>query len=138
MVAIEGAVKIGGAVKHETYDFLNFISRGNVLDLAVGTILGGLFGKIVSSFVDDLVGPVLSVLSTHSLEDSFITIRRGNNAPYRSVEEAKKDGAVIMKWGPFLQIVINFLIQGFCLYFILRLVDQAKKVPAYVADWGFS
>jgi large conductance mechanosensitive channel len=125
---------IGSVVKGETYDFMKFISRGNVLDLAVGTILGGLFGKIVSSFVDDLVGPVLSVISTHSLEDSFITIRRGDNAPYRTVEEAKKDGAVIMRWGPFVQIIINFLIQGFCLYFILRLVDEAKKVPLYVAD----
>jgi large conductance mechanosensitive channel len=129
---------IGSVVKGETYDFMKFISRGNVLDLAVGTILGGLFGKIVSSFVDDLVGPVLSVISTHSLEDSFITIRRGDNAPYRTVEEAKKDGAVIMRWGPFVQIIINFLIQGFCLYFILRLVDEAKKVPSYVADWSLT
>ena len=129
---------IGSVVKGETYDFVKFISRGNVLDLAVGTILGGLFGKIVSSFVDDLVGPVLSVISTHSLEDSFITIRRGNNAPYRTVEEAKKDGAVIMRWGPFVQIIINFLIQGFCLYFILRLVDEAKKVPEYVSGWSLT
>ena len=129
---------LGGAVKGETYDFMKFISRGNVLDLAVGTILGGLFGKIVSSFVDDLVGPLLSIISTHSLEDSFITIRRGDNAPYRTVEEARRDGAVIMRWGPFLQIVINFLVQGLCLYFFLRMVDQAKKVPAYVSSWGVS
>jgi large conductance mechanosensitive channel len=129
---------VGGVVNGETYDFMKFISRGNVLDLAVGTILGGLFGKIVSSFVDDLVGPILSVISTHSLEDSFITIRRGEKALYRSIEEARHDGldgAVIMRWGPFVQIVINFLIQGMCLYFVLRMVDQAKKVPEYVSGW---
>lgn len=135
MAALGG---VGGVVKGETYDFMKFISRGNVLDLAVGTILGGLFGKIVSSFVDDLVGPILSVISTHSLEDSFITIRRGNNAPYRSIEEARRDGAVIMRWGPFVQIVINFLIQGLCLYFVLRMVDQAKKVPEYVSGWSLT
>jgi large conductance mechanosensitive channel len=135
MAALGG---VGGVVKGETYDFMKFISCGNVLDLAVGTILGGLFGKIVSSFVDDLVGPILSVISTHSLEDSFITIWRGNNAPYCSIEEARRDGAVIMRWGPFVQIVINFLIQGLCLYFVLRMVDQAKKVPEYVSGWSLT
>jgi large conductance mechanosensitive channel len=120
---------IGGAVKGECCHFMNFISRGNMLDLAVGTVLGGLFGKIVTSFVEDIIGPFLLLVSTHTLENSFYTLKNGPNAPYNSFEEAKKDKALVVNWGPFAQIALNFFIQGLCLYFFVRMVDQAKKVP---------
>lgn len=125
---------VKSAVKGECCHFLRFISRGNVIDLAVGTILGGAFGKIVTSFVNDVLGPFLSLITTHSLEDSYWVIRNGPNAPYKNHEDAKRDEAIVIRWGPFLQRGINFLLQGICLYFFIRMIDEVKKVPSMVEE----
>ena len=126
--------QVKSTVKGECCHFMRFISKGNVIDLAVGTILGGAFSKIVTSFVNDVLGPLLSLVTTHSLEHSYWVLKNGPNAPYKNHEDAKRDEAIIIRWGPFLQLGINFLLQGICLYFFIRMIDQAKKVPGIVEE----
>ena len=109
--------------------FVEFVSRGNVIDLAVATVIGGAFTNIVNSFVNDLLGPVLEVLSSRWYENSFYLLKSGPYGPkYRSLEEAKRDGAVVISWGKFLQMSITFLIQAFCVFLLIRALHHIKRV----------
>lgn len=114
---------------HELSKFVQFISRGNVIDLAVGTVIGGAFTAIVTSFTNDLLGPILDMLSSHTIEDAFYIIKPGKNGPYKSFDDAKRDGAVAIKWGKFVQVTINFIIQALCIFFLIRAIDHLKAFP---------
>lgn len=113
-------------VKGEATRFVQFMSRGSVIDLAIGTVIGGAFGAIVTTFVKDILSPLLDLISTKSLEHGFFTLRRGPNAPYDTKEEALKDGAVVMGCGAFMQAIINFIIQGFAIFLFVRSISVAK------------
>lgn len=104
-------------------DFQKFISQGNVLDLAVGVIIGGAFGKIVNSMVNDIIMPVIGLLS-HGVNVAGQFIALDGNS-YASIEEAKKAGTGVLAYGSFLQNTIDFLIIAFVLFII---VSQANKL----------
>ncbi len=108
--------------------FVSFISRGNVIDLAIGTVIGGAFTNIVTSFTKDILSPFLDVVSSHTMEDSFFVIKAGKHAPYEKIQDAKSDGAVVVMWGTFLQATINFLIQALCVFIMVRLIETVKKM----------
>lgn len=106
-------------------EFKEFISKGNVLDLAVGVIIGGAFGKIVTSLTDDILMPVLS-LATGGLDfkDWFLALDGG---AYKTMEEAKKAGAATINYGLFLNAVIVFLLMAFAIFWIVKLANRFKK-----------
>jgi len=111
-------------------DFGAFISKGNVLDLAVGIIIGGAFNAIIKSVVNDLLMPVISLMFKGDLSQQF-TVLRGSaeyvaNADTGALELVKSADAVLLYWGNFLQAVIDFLIIGLTLFIIVKIVMTLK------------
>ncbi len=109
-------------------EFKEFIMRGNVLDLAVGIIIGAAFGKIVSSFVSDILTPVLSLaLGKVDFSNLFVAL---NGETYTTLEEAKKAGISTLNYGLFINMVIDFVIVAFAIFMIVRIANKFKKTEA--------
>jgi len=109
-------------------EFKAFVMRGNVLDLAVGVIIGAAFGKIVSSLVDDvLMPPIGKLIKGVDFTNLFIALD-GNKYP--SLKDAKDHGIATLNYGLFLNTVINFLIVAFCVFVIIQLVSHWVNKPA--------
>ena len=114
-------------------EFRKFALRGNVVDLAVGVIIGAAFGGIVQSLVADILMPVIGA-ATGGLDFSNHFIPLSSKVTADTLVEAKKQGAVLA-WGNFLTLVINFAIIAFVLFLVIRLVNrlaraEAAKAPA--------
>ncbi len=108
-------------------EFQKFIQRGNILDLAVGVILGSAFGKIISSLVDDVLMPPIGLLiGKVDFSDLYINL---STTSYDSLAEAKAAGAATINYGMFLNSVINFLIIAFCIFLFIRQVNKVMKEP---------
>jgi large conductance mechanosensitive channel len=109
-------------------EFKAFVMRGNVLDLAVGVIIGAAFGKIVSSLVDDVLMPPIGLLVKNvNFTDLVIGL---NGKAYKTLEDAKLDHAPTLNYGIFLNTIINFLIVAFCVFIIIQLVNHWVNKPA--------
>ena len=107
-------------------EFKKFITRGNVLDLAVAVIIGGAFGKIVSSLVTDILMPPLGLL-LGSVDFSNLYINL-SGTEYSSLAEAKAAGAATINYGLFINNVIDFLIVGFAIFLIVRSVNRVSEI----------
>jgi large conductance mechanosensitive channel len=110
-------------------DFKNFILRGNVVDMAVGVIIGGAFGKIVTSLVNDvLMPPIGKVIGNVDFTELFLTL---NGRHYASLDEATKAGAPVIKFGVFFNQVLDFLIVAAVIFFVVNRVTAlvAAKAP---------
>ena len=113
-------------------DFRAFLMRGNVLDLAIGIIIGGAFGTIVNSLVNDVIMPPIGLaLGKVDFSNLFPLLHAGPKAvpPYASVADAKAAGAVTINYGLFINSIISFLIIGFAVYLVVRLANQLQKPP---------
>jgi len=114
-------------------DFKKFALRGNVVDLAVGVIIGAAFGAIVTSLVGDIIMPAIGGL-TGGLDFSNYFLPLSGKVTAASLDEAKKQGAVLA-WGHFVTLVINFLIISFVLFLVIRAMsklisrEEAKPAP---------
>jgi large conductance mechanosensitive channel len=108
-------------------EFKEFTMRGNVMDLAVGVIIGAAFGKIVSSLVEDVIMPPIGKLLGHvNFSDRYINL--GGEA-YKSLAEAKAHSALTLNYGLFLNTVINFLIVAFAVFLVVRQMNRWTKKP---------
>lgn len=106
-------------------DFKAFCMRGNILDLAVGVMIGGAFGSIVSSLVNDLFMPLMGlILGGLNVSGAFLALDGG---VYATKEAAAEAGAATLNYGMFLQKVIDFLIMALCVFLVVRLM--AKLMP---------
>jgi large conductance mechanosensitive channel len=112
-------------------EFREFIMRGNVIDLAVGVIIGAAFGGVVNSLVNDVIMPPIGLaLGQVDFKDLFVLLKEGATpGPYPTVVAAKAAGAVTLNWGAFVNTVINFLIVGFAIFMIVRAVNKIHKKP---------
>jgi large conductance mechanosensitive channel len=112
-------------------EFKEFIMRGNVVDLAVGVIIGGAFGTIVTSLVNDVIMPPIGLLlGSVDFRDLFLVLKEGAAAgPYVSVAAAKEAGAVTLNYGAFINTVISFLIVGFSIFMMIKAVNR-MRAPA--------
>ncbi|MEZ5318930.1 MAG: large-conductance mechanosensitive channel protein MscL [Vicinamibacterales bacterium] len=111
-------------------EFREFAMRGNVVDMAVGIIIGGAFGAIVSSFVGDVMMPALGLmLGGTDFSDLFLVLKEGAAAPapYASLAAAKDAGAVILAYGTFVNTIVNFVIVAFALFLLIRGMNAAKR-----------
>jgi large conductance mechanosensitive channel len=117
-------------------EFKKFIMRGNVLDLAVGIIIGVAFGAIVKSLVDDLIMPPMGlVLGNVDFSDLFVLLKEGAKAPapYATVADAQAAGAVTLNYGLFINQVVSFLIVAFAVFLVVRLANRLQgPAPAAV------
>jgi len=114
-------------------EFKEFAMRGNVLDMAVGIIIGAAFGKIVTSFVEDVIMPPIGKLLGHvDFSDLFLVLGE-TTKNYGTVAAAKAAGVVTLNYGLFLNTIINFLIIAFAVFFLVRQVNRWTKKPAPAA-----
>jgi large conductance mechanosensitive channel len=109
-------------------EFKKFAVRGNVVDLAVGIVIGAAFGKIVESLVGDLFMPVVGAV-TGGLDFSNYFIRLSSTVTADSLAEAKKQGA-ILAWGNFVTVIINFVIVAAALFFLVRVINRLRHEEA--------
>lgn len=110
-------------------DFKEFIARGNVVDMAVGIILGASFGAIVKSLVEDLLMPPLGlILGRLDFSNFFLVLRDGKTPPpYHTVAEAKAAGAVTLNYGLCVTSVVSFLLVAFAVFLLVRAVNRMRR-----------
>ena len=118
-------------------EFKEFAIKGNVVDLAVGVIIGGAFGKIVTSLVDDMIMPVVGKL-VGNLDFSNLLIVLGDVPPgtTHTLAELRKAGVPVLAWGNFVTVALNFLIMAFVIFLMLKQINRFKRAepaPAPVA-----
>jgi len=108
-------------------EFKTFIMRGNVLDLAIGVIIGGAFGKIVASLVADVLNPVIGLaLGKIDFSNLFVAL---NGQTYATVADAKKAAAPTLNYGLFINSVIEFLIVAFVIFLVVKQVNRFMPAP---------
>ena len=113
-------------------EFKEFAMRGNVVDMAVGIIIGAAFGKIVETLVRDLIMPPIGMLlGKVDFANLFVVLREGANpGPYLSVDAAQKAGAVTFNYGVFINTCISFMIVAFAVFMLIRTINRMKKKEA--------
>lgn len=110
-------------------EFKDFAMKGNVVDMAVGIIIGGAFGKIVSSMVSDIMMPLLgAVMGKGSFGTQFLWLGSGDKPS--SLDEARKLGEPFIAWGPFVQSTIDFLIVAFAIFLMIKAMNKAQSYMA--------
>jgi len=108
-------------------EFKTFIMRGNVLDLAIGVIIGGAFGKIVASLVADILNPIIGLaLGKVDFSNMFIAL---NGQSYATIADAKKAGAPTINYGLLINSVIEFVIVAFVIFMIIKQVNRFMPAP---------
>ena len=113
-------------------EFREFAIKGNVIDLAVAVVLGAAFGKIVSSFVEDILMPPIGMLfGKHDFSDYFITLSGGH---YDSVAQAKAAGAATLNYGMFINTIISFLIVAFAIFLVVRWMNRMVRKKVSTRD----
>lgn len=106
-------------------EFKNFIAKGNVMDMAVGIIIGAAFTAIVGSLVSDLVNPVISLfLGGVDFSGLYVLLGEGE---YGSIGEAEEAGAAVFAYGRFIMAILNFLIIAFVVFMLVKAVNKTKK-----------
>jgi large conductance mechanosensitive channel len=111
-------------------DFKEFAMRGNVVDMAIGIVIGAAFGTIVKSFVDDvLMPPIGLLLGNVDFSNLFITLKEGAKAagPYASLAAAKAAGAVTLNMGLFINTIISFIIIAFAVFLVIKGINRIKR-----------
>ena len=113
-------------------EFREFAMRGNVVDMAVGIIIGAAFGKIVDSLVKDLITPPIGlVLGNVDFANLFVVLKHGAAAgPYLTVDAAQKAGAVTFNYGIFINTCITFLIVAFAVFLLIRVINRLRQEEA--------
>jgi large conductance mechanosensitive channel len=108
-------------------EFREFAMRGNVLDMAIGIIIGAAFGRIISSLVNDIVMPPIGLaLGGFDFANLFLTLKGG---PYPSVAAAKAAGAPTINYGIFINTIIDFVIVAFVIFLVVRQVNRMQRGP---------
>jgi len=106
-------------------EFKEFAMKGNVMDMAVGVIIGGAFGKIVSSLVDDVLMPLIGKMTGGvSFTDMFVTLGDGD---FKTLAAAKEAGAAVFAYGQFIQNIVDFLIVAFCIFLMLKGINKLNR-----------
>lgn len=118
-------------------DFRAFIMRGNVMDLAVGVVIGAAFGTVVKSLVDDVIMPPIGLaIGGVDFSNMFAVLRAGTEdaGPYASLADAREAGAVTLNYGAFINTIITFLIVALAIFMLVRAVNKLYRQPAPAPD----
>ncbi|KAI9348010.1 large-conductance mechanosensitive channel [Obelidium mucronatum] len=122
--------------------FIAFLNRGNVVDLAVGIVVGAAFTAIVTSFVNDLITPVIGLAAQKNMGNLFLVIscnstsklgcKTGGDHPYATILQATTDGAATWNYGNFIQAIINFILVALAMFFVVQVYSNSflKKTKA--------
>ena len=107
-------------------EFKEFAMKGNVMDMAVGVIIGGAFGKIVTSLVNDMLMPIIS-LCTGGIDFTNLFVNLSDDVKYKTLAEAQEAGASVFAYGTFIQNIIDFIIIAFCIFLMIKAMNKMKK-----------
>jgi len=126
------SISLGGLSQKEDKmlkEFKEFALRGNVLDMAVGIIIGAAFGGIVNSLVSDVIMPPIGLLlGKVDFSNLYVILKEGvTPGPFASLAEAKKAGAVTISYGMFINTIINFLILAFVVFLFIRNINRLRR-----------
>lgn len=111
-------------------EFREFAMKGNMIDLAVGVIIGGAFGAIITSLVNDVIMPAVGLLlGKVDFKDLFLVMSEGATVkgPYGTLAAAQEAGAVTLNYGQFVNTIVNFLIVAFAIFFVIRSINRMKR-----------
>jgi large conductance mechanosensitive channel len=112
-------------------EFKEFAMRGNVLDMAVGIVIGAAFGRIVTSLVNDVIMPPIGLLlGKVDFSSLFINL---SGTPYASLADAKKAGAAVIGYGAFLNTILDFVVVAFVIFLLIKQVNRLKRPPEAAA-----
>jgi large conductance mechanosensitive channel len=113
-------------------EFKEFALKGNVIDMAVGIVIGAAFGGIVKTMVDEVIMPPLGLLTGKvDFSDKFLLLRQGlREAPYATLADAKQAGAVVIGYGQFLNAILSFLTVSLALFFLVRWINRLRRSDA--------
>ena len=106
-------------------DFKAFAFKGNVVDMAVGVMIGGAFGKIVTSVVNDLFMPVISLITGNIDFNNLFVAMDGNT--YATVDAATEAGVAVFKYGTFISTVVDFLLMAICVFAFVKIISKLHK-----------
>ena len=107
-------------------EFKEFAMKGNVMDMAVGVIIGGAFGKIVTSLVNDMLMPIIS-LATGGISFTDLFVNLSDDVKYKTLAEAQEAGASVFAYGQFIQNILDFIIIAFCIFLMIKAMNKMKK-----------
>ncbi len=107
-------------------EFKDFAMKGNVMDMAVGVIIGGAFGKIVTSLVNDVLMPVVS-LCTGGIDFTNLFVNLSGSEKYETIAAAQEAGASVLAYGQFIQNIVDFLIIAFCIFLMIKGMNKLSK-----------
>ena len=106
-------------------EFKEFISKGNVMDLAIGMVIGGMFTKIVNSVVNDILMPIVSLLTGRTnFQEMFIPLSGEGS----TLEEATANGATILSYGNLIELIINFILTALFLFLVVKALNKARSL----------
>ena len=106
-------------------EFKEFIMRGNVMDMAVGVIIGGAFQKIIASLVEDIIMPIISAATGGiDFNNWFISL---DGADYATLDAAKEAGAATLNYGTFITVIINFILVAFAVFMLVKMINKMHK-----------
>ncbi|EKD42151.1 MAG: hypothetical protein ACD_73C00301G0001 [uncultured bacterium] len=109
-------------------EFKEFAVKGNVVDMAIGVIIGGAFGKIISALVNDIIMPPIGkLLGNINFADLFISLDSQKTGNITSLAKARETGAALIAYGSFINVVIDFLIVAFCIFIFIKTINAMKK-----------
>ena len=115
-------------------EFKEFAMRGNVVDLAVGVIIGAAFGKVITSMVNDVIMPPIGkMMGGVNFGDLFISLDAAKTQGITSLAKAKEAGAAVIAYGSFVNTLIDFTIVAFCIFMVIKVMNSMKKKPAPAA-----
>lgn len=109
-------------------EFRDFATKGNVIDLAVGVIIGAAFGKIVSALVDNIFMPILGILTGKvDFKEKYLLLNDSKGSNFESLAKAKEAGAPVLSYGLFIQSVIEFIIIAFCIFLLVKGINALSR-----------
>lgn len=109
-------------------EFKDFATKGNVIDLAVGVIIGAAFGKIVSALVDNIFMPILGILTGKvDFKEKYLLLNDSKGSNFESLAKAKEAGAPVLSYGLFIQSIIEFVIIAFCIFLLVKGINALTK-----------
>ncbi|RFM35242.1 large conductance mechanosensitive channel protein MscL [Chitinophaga silvisoli] len=109
-------------------EFKDFATKGNVIDLAVGVIIGAAFGKIVSALVDNIFMPILGILTGKvDFKEKYLLLNDSKGSNFESLAKAKEAGAPVLSYGLFIQSIIEFIIIAFCIFLLVKGINALTK-----------
>lgn len=113
-------------------EFREFAIKGNMIDLAVGVVIGGAFGTIVTSLVNDIIMPLVGMLlGKTDFKDKFVVLSTAPDkvGPWTSMDAAKADGATLLTYGVFINAVVSFLIIAFSIFMVIKAINRMRRQP---------